>query len=80
KKPLAYWDSIRPLPLSPEEIKDYKKKDSLEKARKDPHYLDSLDKKRNKLTIAGLLLTGQSISNQKRKTYINFDPIIQTLN
>ncbi|MFX5747453.1 DUF5686 family protein, partial [Acinetobacter baumannii] len=63
KKPLAYWDSIRPLPLSPEEIKDYKKKDSLEKARKDPHYLDSLDKKRNKLTIAGLLLTGQSISN-----------------
>jgi hypothetical protein len=80
KKPLAYWDSIRPLPLSPEEIKDYKKKDSLEKARKDPHYLDSLDKKRNKLTIAGLLLTGQSISNQKRKIYINFDPIIQTLN
>lgn len=80
KKPLAYWDSIRPLPLSPEEIKDYKKKDSLEQARKDPRYLDSLDKKRNKLTIGGLLLTGQSISNQKKKTYTSFDPLLQTLN
>ena len=25
KKPMAYWDSIRPLPLLVEEIKDYQK-------------------------------------------------------
>ena len=28
KKPHSYWDSIRPVPLEPEEIKDYKTKDS----------------------------------------------------
>jgi len=80
KKSLAYWDSIRPLPLAPEEIKDYKKKDSLEQVRKDPRYLDSLDRKRNKLTVSGILLTGQSISIQKKKTYINFESLLQTLN
>ncbi|OZA66338.1 MAG: hypothetical protein B7X68_01300, partial [Sphingobacteriia bacterium 39-36-14] len=43
KKSMAYWDSIRPLPLLLEEIKDYQKKDSLEKVRESPAYLDSLD-------------------------------------
>ncbi|SJZ51023.1 DUF5686 and carboxypeptidase regulatory-like domain-containing protein [Sediminibacterium ginsengisoli] len=80
KKSMAYWDSIRPLPLLQEEIRDYKKKDSLEQARKDPRYLDSLDRRRNKITIGGLLLTGQSISKQKRKEYINFESILGTLN
>ena len=36
KKTMAYWDSIRPLPLLKEEVLDYKKKDSLEQVRKDP--------------------------------------------
>ena len=80
KKPMAYWDSIRPLPLLPEEKLDYKKKDSLEQARKDPHYLDSLDRKRNKLTLSGLVLTGQTFSKQKRKETISFEPLIRNLN
>lgn len=80
KKTAAYWDSIRPVPLLAEEVRDYKKKDSLEQARKDPRYLDSLDKKRNKITLAGILLTGQSFSVRKRKEFINFDALISTLN
>jgi hypothetical protein len=80
KKTAAYWDSIRPLPLLQEELRDYKKKDSLEQVRKDPHYLDSLDKIRNKLTVAGLVLKGQSFSRQKSKSNINFDPLIRNLN
>lgn len=80
KKPLAYWDSIRPLPLLPEEVRDYVKKDSLEQVRKDPRYLDSLDKKRNKIRLGGILFTGQYISNQKKKTYISLDPLLSTLN
>ncbi len=80
KKSMAYWDSIRPIPLLIEESKDYKKKDSLELARKDPRYLDSLDKKRNKISVVGILLTGQSFSKQKKKENLSFDPIIKTLN
>ncbi len=80
KKSIAYWDSIRPIPLLTEELRDYKKKDSLEQVRKDPRYLDSLDKKRNKIRIGGILFTGQSFSKQKRKESLSFDPLIKTLN
>lgn len=80
KKPMAYWDSIRPLPLLLEEARDYKKKDSLEQVRKDPHYLDSLDAKRNKIKLSGILFTGQSFSIRKRKEFISFEPIVRSLN
>jgi hypothetical protein len=79
KKTIAYWDSIRPLPLLPEEIKDYKKKDSLEQVRKDPKYLDSIDRVRNKISIPGLLFIGESFSKQKNKLSISIDPLLQTL-
>jgi hypothetical protein len=80
KKSAGYWDSIRPVPLLTEEMRDYKKKDSLEQVRKDPRYLDSLDKKRNKITVTGVLLTGQSYSVRKKKEFISFDALISTLN
>ncbi|MBV9986499.1 MAG: carboxypeptidase-like regulatory domain-containing protein [Chitinophagaceae bacterium] len=80
KKPMAYWDSIRPLPLLAEEVRDYRKKDSLEQVRKDPHYLDSLDKKRNKITLTGLLFTGESFTVSKRKESISFSSLLSTLN
>jgi hypothetical protein len=79
KKPLAYWDTIRPVPLLPEEIKDYKKKDSLEQARKDPKYLDSLDRKSNKVTFGKLFLFGQSFENRYKKTSISISPLISLL-
>ncbi|MDB5211621.1 MAG: hypothetical protein JWQ30_2448 [Sediminibacterium sp.] len=80
KKSAAYWDSVRPLPLLVEEKRDYKKKDSLEQVRKDPRYLDSLDKKRNKITIGGILFTGQSYSVRKKKEFISFNSMLSTLN
>jgi hypothetical protein len=76
KKPMAYWDSIRPIPLLETEAKDYKKKDSLEQARKDPKYLDSLDKVRNKITFTKLVLTGQNFSNEKKKRNLSFKPLL----
>ncbi|KIC95029.1 DUF5686 and carboxypeptidase regulatory-like domain-containing protein [Flavihumibacter solisilvae] len=79
KKPSDYWDSIRPLPLQPEEISDYHKKDSLEQVRKDPKYLDSLDRVRNKIGIGGILFTGETISKQKRRSVYNIDPLIRSV-
>jgi len=47
-KKIAYWDSIRPVPLEKEEVKDFHEKDSAAQARRDSavsaHHLDSLRK------------------------------------
>ncbi|MCW3109447.1 MAG: hypothetical protein JWQ09_3953 [Segetibacter sp.] len=80
KKPVTYWDSIRPIPLLQEEVKDYKKKDSLEQVRKDPHYLDSLDRKRNKPKIVPLILTGQTFTKEKRKSSVQVGPLLDAIN
>ena len=79
KKSLAYWDSVRPVPLLKEEIKDYKKKDSLEVARQSPHYQDSLDRLNNKITLSRIFLSGQEIINTKKKTSIHFQPLLKSL-
>jgi hypothetical protein len=79
KKTLSYWDSVRPIPLLEAEKKDYKKKDSLEQVRQSPHYLDSLDKRRNKLTGGKLILTGMDFGHEKNKSSLAFDPLIRAL-
>jgi hypothetical protein len=79
KKTLTYWDSIRPIPLLTEEAKDYKKKDSLEQVRKDPKYLDSLDRIHNKVTFSRLFLTGQTFNNEKKKESLSIKPLIGSL-
>lgn len=80
KKAKAYWDSIRPIPLMENEANDYRKKDSLEQVRKDPKYLDSLDRIRNKFSISALLLSGKTFSYQKHKSSLSIEPFISTIN
>jgi hypothetical protein len=80
KKTMQYWDTVRPIPLLDEELKDYRKKDSLEQVRKDPKYLDSLDRRSNKPSVTGLLLTGYSYSRRKSKMNISFDALLDMVN
>lgn len=56
KKDTAYWESIRSIPLTQEEVKDYREKDSISQIRDTDHYKDSVDKVRNKLKPQDLLL------------------------
>ncbi len=79
KKTPAYWDTIRPIPLQVEEIKDYKKKDSLEIARQDPAYLDSLDKIRNKPNVMALITSGQTYVNDRKRTSITVDALLDII-
>lgn len=79
KKPMEYWEKIRPLPLLQEEEVDYKKKDSLEQLRKDPDYLDSLDRKRNKIKTSNILLTGKTLGRERTKENLTISPLLQTL-
>ncbi|HVX49525.1 MAG TPA: DUF5686 and carboxypeptidase regulatory-like domain-containing protein [Chitinophagaceae bacterium] len=78
KKTKAYWDSIRPVPLEPEEIKDYKIKDSAYQYQRDSvwtkSYIDSLRRRQGKINMATVLQTGFSRTsyNIRHKTSTTF--------
>lgn len=79
KKSAEYWEKNRPVPLMDDEIRDYFRKDSLEMARKDPRYMDSIDRKRNKLNVTGALLLGQSFTNSKNRSSVSIQPITEII-
>ncbi|MFH7018161.1 DUF5686 and carboxypeptidase regulatory-like domain-containing protein [Flavobacterium sp. FlaQc-47] len=56
KKDDAFWNEIRPIPLTLEESTDYTKKDSLQIIRKSQKYTDSIDAKNNKFKITDILM------------------------
>jgi hypothetical protein len=62
KKPVAYWDSTRPVPLEPEEKMDYQVKDSIFQVNKDSAQsqssVDSLNKKQGKLKVYDVFWKG----------------------
>ena len=62
KKPVAYWDTIRPMPLEAEEKMDYKVKDSIFLVNKDSIQsqasVDSLNKKEGKLKLYNIFHKG----------------------
>lgn len=73
KKTVAYWDSIRPVPLETEEMRDYKVKDSLFLIEKDSaltkNNIDSLKKKQGplkpqKIFLGGIRRTHYSLTNR----------------
>jgi hypothetical protein len=77
KKSVDYWEGARPVPLQDEEVADYKRKDSLQLARKDPHYIDSLDKIRNKVNIIGALFIGQTFFAETKRSSFSIRPVTE---
>lgn len=71
KKDIPYWHNIRPVPLTTEELMDYTVKDSLQIIRKSQKYLDSVDAKKNKLTL-GSLFFGHTYNNTFKETQYRF--------
>ena len=55
KKDTVFWNTVRPVPLTLEEVKDYHLKDSIKVIRKSKKYLDSVDLKQNKFKVSNLL-------------------------
>ena len=78
-KDSTYWNLIRPIPLTIEEVKDYRFKDSLQIIKESKPYQDSVDRKSNKITIANILLTGKTINNSYYLRSWNFPPLVQML-
>ena len=82
KRPKAYWDTIRPVPLNQEEIKDYHVKDSLfliaQDSIKRNDNIDSLRKHQGKLTLNSILMSGINRNHYGRKSRYEWgmDPLL----
>lgn len=79
QKDSLYWKSLRPVPLTKEEIKDYAVKDSIKVVRKSKKYLDSIDKKNNKVTWLSPI-TGYSYRNTYDRWSFSFDSPFDNIN
>ena len=78
EKDSSYWTSLRPVPLTSEEVKDYKIKDSLKVFRKSKKYLDSVNKKQNKFSLLSPI-TGYTYRNSYEKWSLSYDGIVKDL-
>lgn len=75
----AYWDSIRPIPLAMDEMKDYRVKDSIFTVVNSPDYKDSIQRVSNKYNPNNLTM-GYTYSNWRTKTKIGYEPLMKFSN
>ncbi len=70
KKDSSFWTRVRTEPLTEKEVRFVQYKDSVYRATHTKQYLDSVDKKTNKVTVAKVLFKGQVIySREKERTW-----------
>ncbi len=79
KKDSLYWNNLRPVPLTTEEVKDYVIKDSIKTVRTSKKYLDSIDAKNNKISWT-LPLFGYSYNDSYNDWSFNIDGPLANLN
>ena len=75
KKDTVFWNNLRPVPLTAEEVKDYVVKDSIKIVRKSKKYLDSINRKQNKLNLLSPI-TGYNYRNSFEKWSLSFNGLL----
>lgn len=79
EKEADYWASVRPVPLTEEESKDYIFKDSIQRRNNSKAYLDSLDRKNNRFKPISSLVGGYSYRNRYKKETFSFGSPLTSL-
>jgi hypothetical protein len=79
KKDTLYWNNLRPVSLTTEEVKEYQIKDSIKVVRKSKKYLDSVNKKENKFSLLSPI-TGYTYRNSYKKWAFSFEGLLGNLN
>lgn len=69
KKDSTYWAGVRPMLLTPDERRDYVKKDSIKLIRNSDKYRDSIDRKENKFKPLKALFLGYNHQNTREKEH-----------
>ncbi|MEM8894562.1 MAG: DUF5686 and carboxypeptidase regulatory-like domain-containing protein [Bacteroidota bacterium] len=75
----SYWESIRPIPLTRIEQKDYQFKDSIKVIIDSKPYKDSIDVKSNKINPENVLFSGYMHRNTFKGSYLSFDPLVNMI-
>lgn len=76
KKDSVYWNAVRPVPLTGEEVKDYIVKDSIATIQKSDTYKDSLLQKQNKFKLFDII-SGYSYRKPSKEFSFNYDGVIK---
>jgi hypothetical protein len=85
KKDSAYWDSVRPVQLSDEEVKNFHVKDSAFKTSHDSAHLkartDSLRKQQGKISVGNIFISGFTRSDYKPDNYTSWswNPLLKNI-
>jgi hypothetical protein len=80
KKDSIYWEETRPIPLETDEARDYRYKDSLRLALEDPHRVDSLRKRENRVKLGDVLLSGISYNDSGYRNNYRISGLIFSAN
>lgn len=73
-----YWASVRPVPLTTKEARDYQKKDSVAAYKLTDRYLDSIQHTKNHINYPGYLIFGYYASSRSEKDSLYVYPFLQT--
>jgi len=76
RKSETYWEKIRPIPISTEEVKDYASRDSLFAYRESDVYKDSVDKISNEFKKTNLIF-GYTYNISKKHFYVRFGSLLE---
>ncbi|SFG67033.1 DUF5686 and carboxypeptidase regulatory-like domain-containing protein [Pedobacter insulae] len=79
KKDSLYWANSRPIPLSEEEKKDYRKKDSVGLLKTTKRYLDSVENVNNKFNLGKFIIGGHNFNNRYAKRYVHLDGLVRAI-
>lgn len=77
KKDSSYWTQNRPVPLTQEEINDYRKKDSIARIKGSSRYKDSMDHKFNRLKFSSFI-TGYNYRRSAKNFLISTSGLVNS--
>jgi hypothetical protein len=75
KQDSTFWSEARPIPLTEKEIEFIHVKDSTYQATHSEKYLDSIDRKTNKVRLVNILWFGQENYKRSKERRIYFPPL-----
>lgn len=75
----SFWKEVRPVPLSNEEIRVIRYKDSIYELTHSDQYRDSVERKNNKITFLKIAWAGQGHNNWRKEKSLEFPAIVSLI-
>lgn len=79
KRDSLYWAQNRPVPLTPDEQRNYNFKDSIVKKHASKLYQDSVEKAHNRFSPLSYVFFGDTIKHRAKKEIITVNPLYDLL-